>query len=286
MIIGVHTSIKGGITNAVEECKILKTNALQLFLHSPRSWSFSFNKHAADLFKKKKKELGIKFVAVHSSYLINPLSENQQTLKKSVELFKLELLYSDMIAADAYVIHIRGNKKKTVEENIQLFYDFVKSVGSFKTPLIIENSASAMGSILSNLRLIYERFKQKEIKGFCLDTAHLFEAGYDIRKKDVMSKISNEIEIEKVVMIHMNDSKTDLSSHTDRHHHIGMGEIGVDGFKNFFSFYNFSRLPVILETPKKSLEDDIKNLTAAKKIINNPGQFENTSVGHNAPQKV
>ncbi len=267
MIIGVHTSIKGGITNAIEECRALKTNALQLFLHSPRSWGFSFNKELVDVFKKKRKEVGIKFVAVHSSYLINPLSENHQTYKKSFELFKLELLYSDMIDADAYVMHIRGNRKKTVEENIHLFYDFVKSAGRFKTPLIIENSSSSIGSVLSNLTLIYERFKQKEIKGFCLDTAHLFEAGYDIRMKDVMKKISNEIDIGKVVMIHMNDSKTDLLSHLDRHHHIGKGKIGIDGFKNFFSFNNLSKLPIILETPKKTLSDDKKNLEKAYSVI-------------------
>lgn len=271
--IGVHNSINGGIINAADECIALKTNASQIFLHSPRIWDFScVEREKAIEFKKKMKDAGVNFIAVHSSYLITPLSQNYKTSKKSLKLFKDEISCADIIKADAYVIHIRENRNKSISENISDFTDFFKNAGRFKTPILIENSASGLGSLLSNLSMFYEKLKGYGVGGFCLDTAHLFQSGYDIRKPEVMKKIADEIQdIKKINMIHMNDSKTNLSSHTDRHHHIGMGEIGVDGFKNFFSFYNFSKLPIILETPKKSLKDDIKNLTAAKKIINNAG---------------
>lgn len=270
MIAGVHNSINGGILNAIDEIKQIQTNATQIFVHSPRKWDFSvIDRKTAQNFKSAAKEINLKFIAVHSSYLINPLSQNYETSKKSLNLFKDEISCADIIKADAYVIHIRENRNKSISENISDFADFVKNAGSFKTPILLENSASGLGSLLSNLSMFYEKLKKLGAVGFCIDTAHLFQSGYDIRKPEVMKKISDEIlDTKKIVMIHMNDSKTDLSSHTDRHHHIGRGKIGFDGFKNFLSFHNFSKLPLILETPKKSIEDDIKNLASLKKIIN------------------
>lgn len=267
MIIGVHNSINSGILTAIEECKVLKTNASQIFLHSPRIWQFKkISKDEIRLFKKNKTESGIVFFAIHSSYLISPLSDNKNTLEKSINLIEKELAASKELEADCYVIHIRENKKLSLDENIKNLEKFFKSVKVNYNKTLLENSANGIGSSIKNLVYISKRIEK--ISGICLDTAHLFESGYDIRKKSGVEKILEEVnDLKLLKMIHMNDSKTDLSSKLDRHEHISKGKIGEEGFKNFFSNKHFRQLPIILETPKKSLDDDLKNLLVAKKIL-------------------
>jgi deoxyribonuclease-4 len=269
MIIGVHNSISGGISNALKECMLLNTTATQIFLHSPRMWDFKDITDEAYQFRKEIAQTTIKKVIVHSSYLITPLSKNAETVIRSRELINKELKNADMIYADYYVLHIKGNSEKPMEENIYELSDFFKKViRTKKTKIIIENSASGIGSDFRNIMKFYNTLKNINVfGGLCLDTAHAFESGYDIRKKSGVIKILDEInDISIIKLIHLNDSKTELSSHTDRHDHIGKGHIGFDGFKNFFSFKDFDNIPLILETPKKDLKDDIKNLFAVKHI--------------------
>lgn len=267
MIIGVHNSINGSILNAIEECRVLKTNASQIFLHSPRVWKIKeLSKGDITLFKKYKNEAGIIFFVVHSSYLINPLSENKDTLKKSINLIEKELNDSKKLEADYYIIHIRENKKLSLDENIKNLEKFFKKIKIDYHKILLENSANGIGSSIKNLVYISKRIEK--ISGICLDTAHLFESGYDIREKSDVEKILEDLsDLKLLKMIHMNDSKTNLSSKIDRHQHISKGKIGEEGFKNFFSFKDFKKLPIILETPKKDLKDDLKNLTKAKEII-------------------
>lgn len=270
MIIGVHNSISGGISNALKECKLLNTTATQIFLHSPRLWDFKDIEDEAYQFRKGIAQTAIKKVIVHSSYLITPLSKNTETVIRSKELINKELKNADRISADYYVLHIRGNSEKSMEENIYRLSDFFRKViRTRKTKIIIENSASGIGSDFKNILKFYNTLKNINIfGGLCIDTAHAFEAGYDIRKESGVIKILDEIKDSSVIkLIHLNDSKTELASHADRHDHIGKGCIGFDGFKNFFSFKDFNGIPLILETPKSDLKDDFKNLNALKKII-------------------
>lgn len=268
MIIGVHNSINGGILNSIKEAMYLKTNALQIFLHSPRVWEFKeVDKETASLFRLSYKNAGLRFFIVHSSYLITPLSSNFQTVERSLLLIKKELEVAQQLDADYYVMHIKENKRISFKEGVEAFKAFMKRVGSFKTKILIENSASGIGSSVKNIcTLCHET--SNVVSGICLDTAHVFEAGYNIKTKEGLEALIREVgDIRIIKLIHLNDSRTKLNSHIDRHHHIGKGFIGVDGFINFFSEDYFRHLPIILETPKKSLNDDVKNLTVAKRIL-------------------
>ena len=265
MIIGVHNSINGGIINSIRECKYLKTNATQMFLHSPRVWRFErIERETIELFKAEYRRANLRCLIVHSSYLINPISDNPKTLSKSLSLLREEISTSDLIEADYYVMHIRGSRKVSFNQSIKMLKEFIKRLGSFKTKILIENSASGIGSSVENIRIIYSEMSDK-ISGICIDTAHLFEAGYDIRTKEGLERLIYEVEDVRIInLIHLNDSKTDLNSHIDRHHHIGKGMIRLDGFRNFFSQRHFSTLPIILETPRRSLKDDVKNLDVVR----------------------
>ncbi len=269
--LGVHNSTNGGILNVIDECKYLKTNTTQFFIHSPRTWFLKdIKEYEINKFVSEIKSMNISPVVIHSSYLINPLSENEETKEKSLRLLSCELELSVRIRADYYVLHIRCNKNKTIDENIEESLTFFKKLKyTGKTKILIENSSSGFTSKISTVVLFYKRLKKTGLfGGICLDTAHLFEAGYNIKEKNGIERLKDEVEdINLIKLIHLNDSKTDLNSNVDRHQHIGKGKIGNDGFKNFFLFKAFQNIPLILETPKKNLKDDLNNLMVVMKIL-------------------
>jgi len=270
MRIGVHNSTNGGILNVIKEIEFLKTNATQFFIHSPRIWDIKeIDENEKKIFKDSIKRLNIFPVVVHSSYLINPLSKNIETVEKSKNLLESELKNSDGIS-DYYVLHIKENRDETLDENIKKLINFFKKLKlNDSVKILFENSAWGLTSDIKNLFKVYNSLKDYlPVYGLCLDTAHIYEAGYDIRTKDGVKRILKDLkEISNLKLIHLNDSKTELSSHTDRHFHIGRGKIGIDGFKNFFEFKEFRKIPLILETPKKDLKDDLNNLKMVNKII-------------------
>lgn len=270
MILGVHNSINGGIINAIDECIYLKTNASQIFIHSPRQWLFKeLGQNQSKNFIEKRKQAKIEKLIVHSSYLIYPLSKNKETIEKSKRLLLTELKNSQAIEADYYVMHIKENKELNIEENEKNTYNFFKDVKIEKTKILIENSSSGLYSDFKNIYNLYNILKKLNIfAGFCLDTAHAFESGYNIKTEHGLEKLIKDIkDLNLIKMIHLNDSKTDFNSKIDRHHHIGKGKIAMDGFKTFFKIKEFKEKPLILETPKTSLKDDKKNLEVVKKLI-------------------
>lgn len=270
MILGVHNSINGELTNAIDECIYLKTNASQIFIHSPRQWLFKeIDKKQVKTFIEKRKQAKIEKLIIHSSYLIYPLSKNKETIEKSKQLLLTELKNSQDIEADYYVMHIKENKELSIVENEKNIYNFFKDIKTEKTKILIENSAAGLYSDFKNIYNLYNILKKLNIfAGFCLDTAHAFEGGYNIRKENGLENLIKDIkDLNLIKMIHLNDSKTDLNSKLDRHHHIGKGKISIDGFKTFFKIKEFKEKPLILETPKTSLKDDKKNLETIRKLI-------------------
>jgi deoxyribonuclease-4 len=140
-----------------------------------------------------------------------------------------------------------------------------------KCKILIENTAkSKITAKIPDLIETLENIDSENIGGICIDTCHLFAAGYDITKDEGISKLIEEIsqyDFELIKLIHLNDSKSPTGSGIDRHEHIGKGYIGIKGFENFLKIKEFSHLPLILETPKKSPEDDLKNLTTVREIL-------------------
>jgi deoxyribonuclease-4 len=271
--VGVHTSIKNSLINSINEAVELQCNTFQIFLHSPQVWQIpEFGREVIDEFKRLRELHGLNPFIVHASYLINLISSNQKTIASSRYLLKREVLMADALGADYYVIHLKDNKDMDKNEIFTKTHEGFSKIGKLeKCKILIENTAkSKITAKIPDLIETLENIDSENIGGICIDTCHLFAAGYDITKDEGISKLIEEIsqyDFELIKLIHLNDSKSPTGSGIDRHEHIGKGYIGIKGFENFLKIKEFSHLPLILETPKKSPEDDLKNLTTVREIL-------------------
>jgi len=271
--VGVHTSIKNSLINSINEAVELRCNTFQIFLHSPQVWQIpEFGREVIDEFKRLRELHGLNPFIVHASYLINLISSNPKTIASSRYLLKREVLMADALGADYYVIHLKDNKDMDKNEIFTKTHEGFSKIGKLeKCKILIENTAkSKITAKIPDLIETLENIDSENIGGICIDTCHLFAAGYDITKDEGISKLIEEIsqyDFELIKLIHLNDSKSPTGSGIDRHEHIGKGYIGIKGFENFLKIKEFSHLPLILETPKKSPEDDLKNLTTVREIL-------------------
>lgn len=272
--IGVHTSIKDNILNSIEEARVLQCETFQIFLHSPRVWQIpEFEEELINEFKKQRQENGLNPFVVHASYLINLISSNPKTINSSRYLLKREVLMADSLGADYYVIHLKDNKDMEKKEIFAKTLEGFNKIGKLeKCKILIENTAKS--KITAQIPDLVETFKNvqtENVGGLCIDTCHLFAAGYDISTEEGISAFIKDFEnfgdFSLIKLIHLNDSKAPAGSGIDRHEHIGKGRIGIRGFENFLKIKELSPVPLILETPKKSLEDDLKNLATVREIL-------------------
>jgi deoxyribonuclease IV len=274
--LGVHTSIAGGILLSLERARELGCNTMQIFSHNPRQWAVAdIPADMASKFRNMKDKLGIEPVYVHTSYLINLAATNPDVLNKSASLLKQELDLADVIGAEYVVVHTGSDSQGIpAESRLNAAATLKKISGSWKTRLLLENTAGEKGDITSQIGDLAEiiNFADTDlIAGITFDTCHAFAAGYDLRNDKDISACAEEIDkligLDKVKLIHLNDAKKGLASHVDRHWHIGEGEIGLEGLGKFINNKAFRGIPLILETPKKEDDDDPRNLALVRKLI-------------------
>ncbi len=276
MKFGFHVSISGGISKAVLRAKELGCETFQIFSRNPRGWRYSpIPKDEIEAYKSDLLKSGIFPVAIHMPYLPNLASPDKKTYELSVSSLCEELKRANQIEAQFLVTHLgkaMGDDERKavarVANAIEKALDFAKD-----TKILLENTAgqgTEVGYRLSQIGEIIDMVGKDERVGICFDTAHAFEAGYDIKSEDGLSKTISEIEerigIERLYLIHLNDSKTPLGSRVDRHWHIGEGYIGKDGFYRIINYPLFKDLPAVMETPKKSKDDDLKNMKTVKML--------------------
>jgi len=271
--LGVHTSIKNSLINSINEAVELKCTSFQIFLHSPQVWQIpEFEKEVIDEFRKLRQIHRLNPFIVHASYLINLISSNPKTVASSRYLLKKEVLMADLLGADYYVIHLKDNKEMDKNEIFAKTREGFSKIGKLEgCKILIENTAkSKITSKIPDLIETFNNINNENLGGICIDTCHLFAAGYDISTDKGISQFieeSNKYGFELIKLIHLNDSKTSAGSGIDRHEHIGKGHIGIKGFENFLKIKKLSHVPLILETPKKSLQDDLKNLSTVREIL-------------------
>ncbi|HDZ00354.1 MAG TPA: deoxyribonuclease IV, partial [Nitrospirae bacterium] len=212
---------------------------------------------------------------IHASYLINLASLSKITLNRSIKLLSQEMENADLLGAEYVVLHTgsaSGDDER--KARARAAKSILKATGSgrFKASLILENTAGQRGDITSSIKTLAEimdRCGSECIAGICIDTCHAFTSGYDLTSDEGIEKLISEIRdhigLDKLKLIHLNDSKNTLGSGIDRHEHIGQGFIGIRGFEKLLTDKRISGVPLILETPKKSDDDDKRNL---KKIFN------------------
>lgn len=276
--LGVHASIAGGIHCSLEKAGELGCTTIQLFSHNPRSWGgASLSEEGTGRFRELRTVFGIDPVFIHTSYLINLASAKPDLLEKSIALLVSEMDNADLLGADHVVLHTGSASREDEATARGRAVEALRAVSrqkSWRSSLLLENTAGERGDIssrISDLAEIMDKTASTLIGGICLDTCHAFQAGYELSKEEGIAKIAGEIErhmgLEKVKLIHLNDSKRAFNSRVDRHEHIGSGAIGTEGLGRFINHPAFREVPLILETPKKSEDDDPRNLKVVRGLF-------------------
>lgn len=277
--IGGHVGISGGINNAVTSTLSIGGNAMQIFAGSPRIWARSlFPTQAAEDFKQLAMTHDLNPVYIHALYLTNLASDNPEILTKSKNALIMDMKNSALIASSGVVLHIGSHQGRGWEHDRAQVINTILEVLK-ETPensiLLLENSAGQNGKIGSLLQLkdILDAVPSPRLK-VCLDTAHAFEAGYNFTTDEGLEMWIKEIEstigLDKIELLHLNDSKTPLGSGRDNHQNIGDGYIGEDGIKRLINHTKLSHLPLILEVPGlEGAGPDKENIERVKTLLHN-----------------
>lgn len=276
--IGVHVSIAGNIWESLERAKALGCNAMQIFSRNPRCWeALELSSADVERFRALKEEYDIKPVVIHVPYIINLATPDDNLYKKSVTAFMEDLERSDLLGAEYFVTHLGSHVGSGEDNGIRRFSGaidgIIKKVKP-KTMILLENTAGSgawIGYKFEHIKRIMDNISDSDRVGVCLDTAHTFESGYDIKTKNGLDKTLNIFDrlvgAGKIKVVHFNDSLSEKGSRVDRHHHIGKGNIGQAAMGRIINHPKLKDAAFILETPKDSDKDDKRNLRITKGFI-------------------
>ncbi len=275
--IGIHTSIAGRLEQAAERAGELGCDAFQIFSASPRHWANpAVNSAEVESFRRRRQALGLTPLVVHDNYLINLASAHPATRARSLQAFRGELLRALALGADYLVMHpgsaVDAPRAKALANVAASLRQASRGIKLNGLQILLENTAgqgSALGADLKELAALSKAVPELDV-GFCLDTAHLFAAGYDVRTADTLentlAKVHQALGLERVKVIHTNDSKAPLGARVDRHEHIGKGKIGREAFRRLLQHPALRDKTFILETPIEKKGDDRRNLETVRKL--------------------
>ena len=280
MLFGAHESIAGGVFNAVIRGKKATCDTIQMFNKSSNQWrAKELETDVVDEFFRQIEETGVTVSVSHTSYLINIASPDPALNKKSYLALKEEMERCETLKIPNLVFHPGshvGSGEKTGMDKIatninKLFTDFPDGT----VRLLLETTAgqgSNLGYSFEQLAYMIDRVDDKSRVGVCLDTCHIFAAGYPITDpkdyKKTMKQFDDIIGLDNLYIIHANDSLREFGTRKDRHEHIGKGHIGLEAFRNFVNDKRLKNIPMILETPKdEELTEDIENLKVLRSLV-------------------
>lgn len=279
-LLGAHNSIAGGVDKAVDIADKLGFTAMQIFTKNNNRWfQKPLDEKVIELFKSKLKKSKLKFVVSHDSYLINLCAKDKSILKNSREAFYDEVERCSLLGIKYLNFHPGSHLGmgedygiKLIAESINIIHNKTKNFDVSSMLELTAGQGTAIGYRFEQLAKIIELVEEKSRMSVCLDTAHIFAAGYDIKNpasyKKVIKEFDKIIGLNNLKCIHMNDSKKELGSRVDRHEHIGKGFIGKEGFANIMNDKKLEKIPKILETPKgKEQKEDLINLKFLKGLI-------------------
>jgi deoxyribonuclease-4 len=285
--IGIHTSIAGDIAGALDSAAKLGANALQIFSSSPRMWPRGGSRIAeadAARFRARRAELGLGPLVIHDNYLINLASPERVMRTRSIQAFHDELVRAVALGADFLVAHpgsgLGTDKRQAIAEIALGMRQAARGVKLGGLRILVENTSgmgSAVGARFEEIKAILDQTGDLPM-GVCLDTAHTFEAGYEINTEEgleaTVAAVDRTVRLDRVYVLHVNDSKTPLGSRVDRHEHIGRGKIGLAAFGRILNHARLGPgtqgLPgrvFILETPIDRPGDDRRNVRALWELV-------------------
>jgi deoxyribonuclease-4 len=290
-LIGPHLPLAAGLLKAASRAQAIGATAVQIWTDNPTAWRRRQEQpKALTEFRDRLRTGGVRSIAVHAPYLINLCGADEDFWHKSIETVVNELRVARLYGADAVVMHIGSHRGMGREAGISRLIDGLRVVqdeiasdtddpdGTPMPRLVLENSAGTgdgIGASLEDLADIIDAAGAGGLAleglGVCLDTAHLWGAGYDVSNDDgvegLVGRIDELIGRQSVVMVHLNDSRTVLGSHLDRHEHIAAGQLGADGMRGLLTHPWLATLPTYLETPGMDVGYDKVNLDRARQLV-------------------
>jgi deoxyribonuclease-4 len=280
MLLGAHVSTAGGCRNAPERARTIGASAIQIFTKQPNRWAeVEVADEEAALFRDGVTGQGIGFTNAHDSYLINLATADPVLRERSLDAFRGELRRAERLGLDALVTHpgnaTDGDPARGLAQNAALIEQALEEVPG-STMVLLETTAGAgrvLGSTFEELAEMIDRVSplQRHRVGVCLDTCHVFSAGYDLRDDydGVMARFGDTVGFDRLRLFHLNDSLTPFGSKKDRHAGIGEGSLGDEPFRRIMTDERLAALPKVLETPKGDdlVTADLANLARLRGFL-------------------
>jgi deoxyribonuclease-4 len=277
MRLGLHVSSAGKIFMAPDRAQEMGCECLQMFVGSPRGWAkASFTDDDLAEFRKRATDQGISPIIIHASYLINLASGNSDLRHTSADKLLETLHIAQKVGASDVVFHIGSHQGDGTEAGFDRLKSALSIVlqSSEDTRITLEPGAGGgnqIGSTLDELAALIAYLTPSERFAVCLDTAHMFAAGIDVTNPETFDKFVSDFDkkigLNKLTVLHLNDSQATLGSHWDRHDNIGDGNLGLDTFRHILNHSRLQHLPAIMETPgfEKPLSNS-KNIEVMKSL--------------------
>jgi deoxyribonuclease-4 len=285
ILLGAHMSIGGGVHTAIERGCSIKCTAIQMFVKNNMQWfARPLTPEEIRSFLEHGQRAELSSIFAHANYLINLAATNPQFHTNSIRALSEELTRADQLELPFLVLHpgahLGAGEEAGLEKIVASIDRVFRKIPKVKTKIALETTAgqgSCLGHRFEQIAYIIESAHQPERLCVCLDTAHVFAAGYDISSEAAVKKTFREFDrvvgLDRLAAIHLNDSKTARGSRVDRHQHIGKGQIGLDAFRFIMRDRRFKRIPKVLETPKgKEMREDVQNLKLLRSLIETRGR--------------
>jgi deoxyribonuclease IV len=279
ILLGAHMSIGGGVQMSIQRASSVGCTAMQIFVKNNMQW-FARPLTPKEIrgFLKHSQRHELLSIFAHANYLINLAATNPQFHANSLRALSEELIRADQLRLPFLVLHpgahLGAGEEAGMEKIIESIDCVLSGIPKVKTRIALETTAgqgSCLGSKFEQLAYIIGRIRDPERLCVCLDTAHIFAAGYNIGSESAIRNTFREFDRvigrDRLVAIHVNDSKTARGSRVDRHEHIGKGKIGLAAFRFIMRDRRFREIPKVLETPKgKDLAEDVQNLKTLRTL--------------------
>jgi deoxyribonuclease IV len=280
ILLGAHMSIAGGVNLAIERARSINCTAMQMFVKNNMQWfAHPLPRDEIALFLEHQQRGELLSIFAHANYLINLAATNGQFHANSIRSLSEELVRADQLELPFLVLHpgahLGAGEEAGLEKIIESINRVLSGLPKIKTRIALETTAgqgSCLGNKFEHLAYIISRVREPKRLCVCLDTAHVFAAGYDVGSEASVRKTFREFDrvvgLDYLAAIHLNDSKTACGSRVDRHEHIGKGKIGLAAFRFIMRDRRFRKIPKVLETPKgKDLREDVINLKTLHRLM-------------------
>jgi deoxyribonuclease-4 len=279
-LLGAHMPTAGGVAQAPLRGASVGCECMQIFTRSARQWaSKPYPDEEVKAFRRRQTEAGIAIVIAHDSYLLNLGAPDGRLRQRSIGGFIDELERCEMLGIPYLIAHPGSHVGSGEDAGIKTIAHSIDEAhtvcSGYKVKVTLELTAGQgtnLGCSFDQMRRIFDSVKRSELMRLCVDTAHAFAAGYDLRTGEgydrTFGELADYIGIDRLVAFHLNDSKKPLGSHVDRHEHIGRGEMGLEPFRRLLNDPRFAGLPMCLETPKgPDLKEDVENLATLRSLF-------------------